>query len=505
MVARWAARPGGPFAIRTVQPPSLSTVTFFPGVSAMNRMAMTITALCIGCVLFGTTAQGTVVFRMIGEGQATGINADGRVVVGNMNGTFEAFRWTPLTGIQPLGRSSSWAGVQAGTPDVSSDGLYVSATISSLDSTYATMGRWTEGVGWEECLPPLPPDGGLLGDSYASAWGISDDGKTVVGLYWRPGQANGTAHAVYWTEATGAISLGSSVGNSRANDANADGSVIVGWDEAPFGNWQPTLWAGGSLTHLSTYDAFHEAEAVTADGKMVVGQSYNPATNADVAAIWRFNGSTWVEQQIGSLPGTFPGYGFTKCMDVTPDGSIVVGYNRFDFAPAPATGFMWTQAGGMVNIETFLTSNGVTLPAQFDILGLNGISDDGKVLCGVGQDTVPPFLYRSFLIYLDALTGVGDAPVPATAELGQNYPNPFNPATTIPLIVTEAGTVRLDVFDATGRHIRTLHDGFLSTGSHVFTWSGLSDNGVPQASGVYFTRLTGPGGMEQTKRMVLLK
>ncbi|MDH5627381.1 MAG: hypothetical protein OEY69_03710, partial [Candidatus Krumholzibacteria bacterium] len=452
----------------------------------MKRITSAIGAFCIGSVVLCGAANGQVAFRMIGEGQATGINADGRVVVGNMNGTFEAFRWTPLTGIVPLGRPAIWAGVQAGTPDVSSDGTQVSATISSLDSTYATIGRWTEGAGWEECLPPAPPDGGILGTAYGSAWGISDDGKTVVGLYWRPGQTDGTAHAVFWTEATGAVSLGSSGRNSRANDANADGSVIVGWDEAPFGNWQPTVWDDGLLTHLSTKDAFHDAEAVTADGKMVVGESYNTTTNALVAAIWRFNGTTWDEQLIGALPGTFPGYGLAKCMDVTPDGSMVVGYNRFDFAPAPATGFIWTQAGGMVNLETFLVANGVTLPPQFDILGLNGVSDDGKVLCGVGQDTTFPFAYRSFLVYLDPLTGVAGTPGVAGMELGQNYPNPFNPATSIPLTVTTAGNVHLDVFNAAGQHVRTLHNGFVGAGIHSFAWSGVNDRGVPQASGVYF-------------------
>lgn len=43
-----------------------------------------------------------------------------------------------------------------------------------------------------------------------------------------------------------------------------------------------------------------------------------------------------------------------------------------------------------------------------------------------------------------------------TFVLDQNYPNPFNSTTTIPYALSEEAFVRLDVFDALGRHVRTL-------------------------------------------------
>ena len=137
-------------------------------------------------------------------------------------------------------------GTGAGAPDVSADGTRISATILGDDGTYATQGVWTLGSGWQECMPPIPPDGGLLDNAYGSAWGISDDGSALVGLYWRPGNAEtGLAHASIWTENDGVVDLGSTIKNCRANDANLDGSVVVGWDEAPDGVLQSTCLIGG--------------------------------------------------------------------------------------------------------------------------------------------------------------------------------------------------------------------------------------------------------------------
>lgn len=83
---------------------------------------------------------------------------------------------------------------------------------------------------------------------------------------------------------------------------------------------------------------------------------------------------------------------------------MVVGYNRFTH-PGNATGFIWTEAGGLVDVAAYLTANGVTIPADFDILSLSAITDDGSVLVGNGQDLVEPYTARSFRIDRCALRG----------------------------------------------------------------------------------------------------
>lgn len=86
-------------------------------------------------------------------------------------------------------------------------------------------------------------------------------------------------------------------------------------------------------------------------------------------------------------------------------------------------------------------------------------------------------------------------------------PNPFNPRTEIKFAVSPqgaAGSVRLDIFDASGRYVANLVQGRLAPGGHAATWNGLSDGGSAAGSGVYFARLMTLEGATSQK-MVLLK
>jgi uncharacterized membrane protein len=351
-----------------------------------------VTGLALGLllapVLLMSAARAEVTFEIIGEFAALDISADGSVVCGNTNGVYETCIWTAEGGLVPLGRATVPVfGSGAGTPDISDDGTRVSATITGGDDTYITQGVWIEGVGWVETMPPTLPDGGLMDNAYGSAWGLSGDGMTLVGLYWRPGATDGSAHASTWSQATGIVSLGSLGRDSRANDANHDGSVVVGWVSNPdFGNWWPAVWVEGVLTVLSTADWFCQATAVTPDGSMVLGYDFSHEHGLRAAAAWRWNAGDeiWEEEILGSLPGTHPDFGLTQPEDVTADGSTVVGYHMFS-NPFFATGFIWTAETGLIDVEDFLADHDVDVPAGFNILTLTGISMSGT--CGgIGCD-----------------------------------------------------------------------------------------------------------------------
>lgn len=89
--------------------------------------------------------------------------------------------------------------------------------------------------------------------------------------------------------------------------------------------------------------------------------------------------------------------------------------------------------------------------------------------------------------------------LPEEITLLQNYPNPFNPTTTIPFTLPESGSVRLDVFDTTGRLVQTLVNGTLERGFYD-----ISFRGDGMASGVYVYRLSGSGA-NRVGKMLLLK
>lgn len=100
----------------------------------------------------------------------------------------------------------------------------------------------------------------------------------------------------------------------------------------------------------------------------------------------------------------------------------------------------------------------------------------------------------------------GDKDLPVSYELHQNYPNPFNPTTTITFALPERTRVNLSIYNVLGQEIARLENGSrdFGPGQHSVTWNGLSDNGLPVASGIYFYKLQ-TEKFVQTKKMMFLK
>jgi len=93
-----------------------------------------------------------------------------------------------------------------------------------------------------------------------------------------------------------------------------------------------------------------------------------------------------------------------------------------------------------------------------------------------------------------AIVGVDPDAAPAALALGRLSPNPFNPRLRIPFDVPAPGAdVRIEVFDVSGRRLRTLLDAPVAPGRHAVIWDGRSDGGSRAASGLYFVRMRADG------------
>jgi hypothetical protein len=104
-------------------------------------------------------------------------------------------------------------------------------------------------------------------------------------------------------------------------------------------------------------------------------------------------------------------------------------------------------------------------------------------------------------LYVDP-TGIGDTPLFRTA-LYQNAPNPFNPSTVIRYSLEARRHVRIDIFDVSGRVVRTLVDEARPAGNQTVEWDGTNANGHSVASGMYFYRMTTDGQVMIRKAMLL--
>ena len=93
---------------------------------------------------------------------------------------------------------------------------------------------------------------------------------------------------------------------------------------------------------------------------------------------------------------------------------------------------------------------------------------------------------------------------PSGFALGQNYPNPFNPLTNFGFRISDFGFVKLEIFDLSGRKIRTLRSEPMVPGTYETQWDGRDDVGALMASGVYLYRLQA-GALSQVRKMVLVR
>jgi hypothetical protein len=105
---------------------------------------------------------------------------------------------------------------------------------------------------------------------------------------------------------------------------------------------------------------------------------------------------------------------------------------------------------------------------------------------------------------------VGGGPAYARIEgalglaLAPPRPNPCRGTTVIDFTIPPGVlTARVALYDARGRHVKTLVDGAIGRGRHTAAWDGTDERGALAAAGVYFCSLEVPGAVVTEKITVL--
>ncbi len=316
---------------------------------------------------------------------ATGVSADGSVVVGasySSNGG-EAFRWTEAGGMVGLGAFPGGSSNMSAN-GVSADGsVVVGESYNYINGTNKAF-RWTEAGGLVD-LGHLPG-----GSPNSSASGVSADGSVVVG---DTSSTNGT-EAFRWTEAGGMVGLGGLPGSgstSSASSLSADGLVVVGYSYSSNG-LEAFRWTEASgmvgLGHLPGSYSYSFAYGVSADGSVVVGSS--STGNGTEAFRWTEAGGM---VGLGDLAnGLGAGGLWSFAYGVSADGSVVVGSSTNgttiisgDIAFPQEEAFRWTEAGGMVSVADWLAAAGVSLAGWTRLAHAASTNLDGSVVVGHGE------------------------------------------------------------------------------------------------------------------------
>jgi len=104
-------------------------------------------------------------------------------------------------------------------------------------------------------------------------------------------------------------------------------------------------------------------------------------------------------------------------------------------------------------------------------------------------------LWRS----IDPTTGVEGPNANASGNWLGVGRNPFTRITELPFTLSRPGPVRLEVFDAAGRSVTTLVDGWREAGQHRAQW-----DATHQSAGIYFGRMT-TAGSTLSRRLLLVR
>ncbi|MBI5709440.1 MAG: hypothetical protein HZC42_03930 [Candidatus Eisenbacteria bacterium] len=104
------------------------------------------------------------------------------------------------------------------------------------------------------------------------------------------------------------------------------------------------------------------------------------------------------------------------------------------------------------------------------------------------------------------VTGVDNGTDPAPRELALRLARlrPGTGAVGFRVEVPAALHARLDLYDVTGRRVRTVLDGDLPPGESAVEWDGRGSSGAAAGSGIYFARLNCRAG-QRTVRVPLLR
>jgi len=208
---------------------------------------------------------------------------------------------------------------------------------------------------------------------------------------------------------------------------------------------------GGVQGHLATITSAAENNFISAT--FATGQAqyfawiggYEP--NDD--GVWRWGAGPENGVQFSNSAVSTPPYNYANWDGIEPN----------DFAPG----------------EDFLAIN---LGATFANIGPGGWGD--------APNPGPSDPIKAYIVeYETTLSGVNATPSARLKVLAAS-PNPFNASTRIEYSHPGASHVQIDVFDVTGRRVRTFARGSETAGAHAVEWDGRSNAGIPLSAGVYF-------------------
>lgn len=195
-------------------------------------------------------------------------------------------------------------------------------------------------------------------------------------------------------------------------------------------------------------------------------------------------------------------------------------------------GAAWTAAQGIRFAARVIDPDPSDGVAQIDLLrGITGSSNAQVVATSIGsssfawreQQTFPVGTEAHYYLRIrmndnanvwtgpvyvtydpNSVVAVGDGPAAPGLRMAAS-PNPATHQVTASFsLPRDARQAHLAVYDANGRHVKTLLDGPLTAGMHQIAWTGTDDLGRPSPAGIFFMRLAA-GEQHAVRKVILMR
>lgn len=343
---------------------------------------------CVGIVVFlatssffSSSSHAQATFQDLGTLPGFGavsrpvVSANGLVVTGTVNSNTggdlvrRAVRWTEADGLVSLGVPQTWEPALTWTEAraVSADGSIVVGNVNEDEG----------GFFWSE------PDGFSIAGS--RLWGVDHSGNRAIGTVIGSLSIQFSFARIYGSD--GSITSLGNIGLGLATGLSSHGAVAVGWTTrsgaTSFGQAfrSTALGVFEVLGSLPGQD-YSIPNATNEDGTVIVGLSGQGFAFSDHQPASAANAFRWSTAEGMQDLGTLPGDATSEAFAVSADGKVVVGDSRPLGSPV-GRAFLWSEDSGMLDLNAHLPTLGVDLNG-WGLASATGISADGSVIVGEG-------------------------------------------------------------------------------------------------------------------------
>ena len=268
--------------------------------------------------------------------------------------------------------------------------------------------------------------------------------------------------------------------------AKPDSPEVIGAYDTP--GIAVDLFLKDTLAYIADLDSLQIISIADSSNPYRVGACFMPNPCYDVFVVDTF---AYVACQSGF------GFGSLEVVNVSDPSSPQIVASVDNIAGDPldvwiSGSYAYVAAADYPPIEGGVRVVDISQPLSPSLVASYDTPGDPRGVFAVG-DLVFIADYDSLQILRHIATGINESTVeqqPAVLRLRQNQPNPFTDFTTIRYELPTAGSVTLEMYDITGRLVRTVVDAAQPAGLHTAMWDGRDEVDRKLASGIYFYRLT---------------